>query len=335
MHLTAKTLDDLLRKTYEAINQHGKSIQSTRGDAVELCGVLLELENPRARLSRSEARGTVFSCLGELLWYLSGTNSLPFIKYYIPKYAHESEDGVTIYGGYGPRLFDNRGHNQIENVVRLLQENHDTRRAVIQIFAAEDIARKRREVPCTCTIQIMVREGLLHMLVCMRSNDAYFGLPHDIFAFSMLQELFAQTLGVELGKYKHFAGSLHVYDSKKADVAAYLSEGYHATDITMPSMPTGDPRPSIKTLLKIERRLRKDKAVTLSEFNLAPYWMDLARLLEIFAASKRGSVVDVDRISATITSAAYRSYINDKRDVAQRRSSDAPELSLFSSTQHS
>ena len=162
--------------------------------------MLLELNHPRARLSRSETRGRPFSCLGEFLWYLSRDNKLDFIRYYIPAYEKETEDGETIYGAYGPRLFDQRGHDQLRNVINLLRSHPESRRAVIQLFNAEDIARRYKEVPCTCTLQFLVRRKRLHMLTTMRSNDAYKGLPHDIFCFTMLQEVVARTLGLELGE---------------------------------------------------------------------------------------------------------------------------------------
>ena len=112
----------------------------------------LRQRRPR-RLSRSETRGRAFSCLGEFLWYLSGDNQLDFIRHYIKKYDHESEDKKTVYGGYGPRIFCQRGHNQLENVIGLLQEHPTSRRAVIQLFNAEDLGTRPRhpDIPCTCT----------------------------------------------------------------------------------------------------------------------------------------------------------------------------------------
>jgi thymidylate synthase len=62
--------------------------------------ILLELRNPRARPSRTETRGKVFSCLGELLWYLSRDNRLEFIAYCIKGYEKVSQDGETVHGGY-------------------------------------------------------------------------------------------------------------------------------------------------------------------------------------------------------------------------------------------
>ena len=226
MFISAKTLDDLLRQTFTRLIKQGVSVTSTRGISSELIGVMLELKNPRARLSRTETKGKVFSGLAELLWYLSGSNELAFIGYYLTKYKSESDDGLTIFGGYGPRLFDNRGIDQIANVVALLSEKGESRRAVIQLFNAEDIAAPHKDIPCTCLLQFMRRKNRLHMVVYMRSNDAFWGLPHDVFAFTMLQELIASKLGISLGTYRHAVGSLHIYEDRIPDAQIYLNEGW-------------------------------------------------------------------------------------------------------------
>ena len=57
-----------------------------------------------------------------------------------------------------------------------------------------------------------IRNGALHMTTVMRSNDAVWGFCNDVFAFTCLQELIANELGVKLGQYHHFAASLHVYE---------------------------------------------------------------------------------------------------------------------------
>ena len=65
------TLDDVMRWTFEMILDEGEHICPTKGPAKELSGVILEISNPLARISRTETRGRPFSCLGELCWYLS------------------------------------------------------------------------------------------------------------------------------------------------------------------------------------------------------------------------------------------------------------------------
>ena len=65
MHVSAGTLDDLLLKTFKKLLESGERVKASKGWNTELSGVLLELKNPVARLSRTETKGTVFSCLGE------------------------------------------------------------------------------------------------------------------------------------------------------------------------------------------------------------------------------------------------------------------------------
>src|SRR5258708_6657720 len=279
MYIKERTLDDLLNKVISKLLKTKNRIKASRGEGTELIGVLLQLTNPRARLSRTEKKGHVFSCVGELLWYLAGSNDVGFIRYYVNRYADESDDGHTIHGAYGPRLFNMDGqHNQIDNVLKLLKTKPSSRRAVIQLFDAEDIATHHKEIPCTCTLQFMVRSGRLHMFTYMRSNDAFFGLAHDVFAFTMLQEIVARSIGIEVGAYKHAVGSLHLYDDHRKDAQQYIGEGFQPR-VAMPPMPSGDPWRSIRVLLEAEYKIRNGGLVDSSRLNIAPYWQDFSRLL--------------------------------------------------------
>src|SRR4051794_27028893 len=118
MFLSEETFDDLLRLVLKAIYAYGRPIEPKKGKALEIFGVLLELRNPRARLSRTESRGKIFSALGELCWYLAKTNALDFIRYYLKNYV-KCADGDIVYGGYGPRLFNSDGYDQVSNVTSL------------------------------------------------------------------------------------------------------------------------------------------------------------------------------------------------------------------------
>ncbi|WP_337171923.1 thymidylate synthase [Gemmatimonas aurantiaca] len=294
-----ESLDDLLQVVFTAIRAHGCANDASRGGTQELIGASLELRNPRARLSVTESRGRVISALGELIWYLSGSNALDQISHYISKYANDADNGI-IHGGYGPRFFAQRGINQIESVLTLLRSRPSTRRAVIQLFSAEDIAADHKEVPCTCTLQLLRRDERLHMVVSMRSNDAYLGLPHDIFCFTMLQEIFARSLGINMGRYVHFAGSLHLYARDQPNVSAFLREGWQP-DSLMPEMPEGDPWAAVRRLIELEAQIRMEgdtPATTLGE--LDPYWADLVRLLLVLTYRRQGRRDDIMRIHGEI-----------------------------------
>lgn len=323
MSIVGKTLDDVLRQVFTRL-LNGNLIFPTKGACWEETGILLEIANPRARLSRTETRGKAFSALGEFLWYMSGSNRLDFILHYIDGYDDCSDDGETIHGGYGPRLLNQRGCNQIENVVSILSERQDSRRAVIQLFDAEDIATHHKDVPCTCTLQFLIRNKKLHMIVSMRSNDAYLGLPHDVFCFTMLQEYVASILGQELGSYRHFAGSLHLYEKHKDGAQQYLDEGYQST-IMMPEMPTDDPRQAMRKVLEAEEDIRLGREPNPSIWNIAAYWADLIRLLQVFAAS--GDEEKIDAIKAKMAFSKYAPYI-EARKLVRRRPKELRPLQL-------
>lgn len=313
MQLSAKTLDDLMRSVIKGLLEHGEQIEPSKGPASEVMGVLLELTNPRARLSRTETRGKPLSCLGELCWYLAKTNDLAFISYYVPGYKKYA-DGDVIFGGYGPRLFTTGGINQVANVIKRLKKRPDTRQAVIQLFQASDLIGAHNDIPCTCTLQFMLRRGTLHLFTNMRSNDVFFGMPHDIFAFTMLQEIIARNLSVELGTYKHAVGSLHLYHSNRRAADRFLEEGWQST-ISMPPMPSGDPWVSITSLLEAESAIRSGKNFDAKQLDcLDPYWADLVRLLQLFRYYKDKNTEAIRRLRDRLYFDVYQLFFDAKLD---------------------
>lgn len=323
MFIKEKTLDDLMYQVFKKLLKRPFDIKTTRGkklgSASETIGNLLILENPLARLSLSETRGKPFSALGELFWYLSKSNDLEFIEYYIQAYCDESEHDKNgkeiIYGGYGPRLFDWKDQNQIDRIIKILIEKSTSRKAVIQLFDASDLASDHHDITCTCSLQFLARKGKLNMHTSMRSNDAFLGLPHDIFSFTMLQEIIAKTLSLELGTYYHSVGSLHLYEKQKKKAEYYINEGLQSTKKGMPKMPEGDPWKSIKNILSIEPKIRKRDKIDLAKLNLDSYWQDLVRLLQIHSyTKKRRNLNTIAKIRKEMASDIYDIYIENKLD---------------------
>jgi len=310
LEIRASTLDDLLYDVYEKLLNDGEEVIATKGTNFEIDSVLLHLDNPLARISRTETRSLIFSCLGELIWYLSGSNDLSQIEFYIPNYgAHASDDGKTVHGAYGPRLLNSFGVNQINNIISLLTKKPSSRRAVIQLFQASDLQSEHKDIPCTCSLQFLVRHEQLNLITFMRSNDAYMGLPHDIFSFTMLQEIIARTLGLKLGSYTHFVGSLHLYADKVESAKHFLSEGLQSTQRIMPEMPA-EPWPSIELLINLERSYREGESVDDRIEELAHYWRDLSYLLKAHAC--KDSVEELDKLYNLFTDDVFKLYIYKK-----------------------
>lgn len=330
MYISAPTLDDLLRHVYEKLLKSRNHIQPSKGSATEFTGVLLKLSDPRCRLSRTEVKGTLFSCLGEFSWYLAGSNELGHITHYLPDYTQFSDDGVTTHGAYGPRLFGTGKNGQVQRIISLLKEKPDSRQAVIQLFGSADLMKKYKDVPCTCTMQFMVRHGRLHMLTTMRSNDVYLGLPHDVFSFTMLQEIIARSLGMDVGPYKHAVGSLHLYDKHREKVEQYLEEGWQMR-IPMPSMPSADPWGGIRSFLEAERAIRLGEDLPNSMQDLDPYWADLIRILQIFKYTNDPSTIrKASGLIRKMHSNVYAPYIKKRHTQKMLKHKIEPEqLEIF------
>jgi thymidylate synthase len=197
---------------------------SPRGLATrEVLGVTLCLREPRARLVVAPGRviNPAFAA-AETVWVLAGSDA-PWIFEYngrLRRYA----DGGVLRGAYGPRLRSwTGGIDQLGRVVELLRADPDTRRAVVQLYDPARDAAGHRDVPCTLGYCFYLRRGRLHMVTSMRSQDAWTGLPYDLFCATVVHELVADWVGAELGEYRHQVGSLHVYEAD-LEAAAALGE---------------------------------------------------------------------------------------------------------------
>ncbi len=308
--LEATSLDDLLVEVLKLLLDKNDYVKASKGEFTELLGACIVLSNPLARLSRSESRGKLFSALGEFFWYMSGENSFAFINYYVPNgYEKETEDKIVVKSGYGDRLYSKYGLNQIDYIIKILSLKPTSRRAVIQIYSASDM--KENSVPCTCTLQFLVRNSELSLIVYMRSNDAYIGLSNDVFAFTMIQEIVAKAIGVELGVYKHFVGSLHLYKNNRNEAKAFISEGWQ-NDVPMIAMPNGDQRKQLLDVLQIEKNIRENDDLEINNSSLSGYWRDVCVLFAFYNRYKNRDFDACEDLKADLASTVYSTYLDDK-----------------------
>jgi thymidylate synthase len=143
----------------------------------------------------------------------------------VKKFADYTDDGI-LWGSYGTRL-----HGQLGDLVSRLRADSQSRQAVLTIFDQRDLATYKHDIPCTVSIQFLVRNldgpGIspkLHMKVTMRSNDLWLGMPYDLTQFSILMATLAQVLGVYPGAYTHAAGSMHLYAENRTMPRMWFDE---------------------------------------------------------------------------------------------------------------
>ena len=119
-------------------------------------------------------------------------------------------NGEVFHGPYGTRI-----GAQLQAAMNRLTLDRDSRQAVITIWdPLLDAFRthQAKDVPCTTMLQFFIRNDKLVLHVTMRSNDAWWGTPHDWGQLSQLQLAMANVLGIEAGPYYHHAVSFHLYE---------------------------------------------------------------------------------------------------------------------------
>ncbi|MES1189477.1 MAG: thymidylate synthase, partial [Steroidobacter sp.] len=160
-----------------------------------------------------------------------------------------------------------------------------------------------------------IRDNRLEAEAHMRSNDAVNVLPHDVFAFTMIQEILSRMLRIEPGIYRHSVGSFHIYEQERDQkkVTQFMSEGCQA-NIAMPSMPQGDPWPAIKLVLKAEERIRRSMPLEVDLSGLDDYWLDLIKLLQVYALPESANAADFDVSREVVSYSGYRVFVNKLRD---------------------
>lgn len=240
----------------------------------EILPVQIEITNPRARLFYHPKRtyNLAFN-IAEFLGYIWGINSVDYIRYFNKNAIQFSDNGKDFYGAYGPRIC-----KYLSDVIDKLSKDQCSRQVVITIYDSKDMLANTKDVPCTIALQFTIRNNKLILHTMMRSNDLIWGFQYDMFAFSLLQEIIANSLGIDIGSYFHTATSFHVYDYHWK----LLEEMDSVESIEMPNLNL-DLYEAQNTAIAVR------EAVFNKSFNFENFpYNDLALVIKAFALKKIG-----------------------------------------------
>ncbi len=302
------SIDEAQRWVLERILRSGVP-SSPRGQRTrEILAASFSINKPRRRCVTNLARRwSLPLALGEFCWHIAGSDDLSFIAHYGPRWREYSDDNLAVGGScYGKRIF---GHlpserSQWDMLVQLLRHDPMSRRAVLyfQQKPVDALRNDSKDVACATTLQFFWRADALHAIAYMRSNDAIWGLPYDVFLFTMIQEMLAAAIGAEMGTYHHVAGSLHLYEKQSVLAEEILA----CAESPQYEMPRIGPLSELDEFVRREAAIRKG-GVSIEGASLDSYWEGLLHVLRLFSAVKTASSED---IRALIDISPYAAVLN-------------------------
>lgn len=191
--------------------------------------VTTRYRNPKERVIFFKERdANPFFHFMESLWMLAGRRDVEWISQFSSNISNYSDDGVTFHGAYGYRWrnwfkaaegdlqYGNFVVDQLETIAALLRQNPEDRRIVLQMWdASADLGMNGKDFPCNLMATFRINPyGKLDMTVFNRSNDMIWGAyGANAVHFSVLQEVMAYWVGVEVGEYWQVSTNFHAYKS--------------------------------------------------------------------------------------------------------------------------
>ena len=208
-----KTANQAYEYLHDAIIQHGTEFDNTKA----LFNVGFYITEPLANaITNKERDWKLEYAEAEWQWYLTGdpkVSTLGEIYGKVPEIWKRMADSKgQVNSNYGYQWERN---SQLDNMVALLKNHPETRRACISIYDGKEAFEKYcHDTPCTYAVQFTIVRNKLDMCVTMRSNDLWYGFCNDQYCFSKLQQLVARRLKIPVGIYYHFAHNMHLYNNK-------------------------------------------------------------------------------------------------------------------------
>jgi thymidylate synthase len=207
----------------------GKPVIARGNPTREFLNVHITVKTMQNNILFSPTRNLNYKFMvAEWLWIWFGLEDVKTISQYNNVLRNFSDDGEILAGAYGTRLAPQVGYVQ-----QIIERDHSTRQAVMTIFSPAPGTSK--DIPCTLTLQIFIRDGAVHAIVNMRSSDIWLGLPYDFFTFSMYVNALMTTPNLakyRLGSMSFNLGSSHLYETNVGAAEKVLNANDVKTDFS-------------------------------------------------------------------------------------------------------
>lgn len=214
--ISGSSLPILYAETIDVMRVCAIKEDTMRGKVLSMTiPTFLRLENPTERVLFDAVRNAnPFFHVMEFIWMMAGGRSVNWIKQFNSNYAKSADKNGLVNGAYGYRWIRHFGVNQIVEIIKIFEKAPNSRRAILAMWdPTDDLGTEHNDYPCNTHIYFRIQHGMLEMTVCNRSNDVIWGaLGANVVHMTMLQEIIAAELKIEIGCYQVFTNNLHIYE---------------------------------------------------------------------------------------------------------------------------
>lgn len=153
----------------------------------------------------------------ELKWFLKGRTDIQYLrdngcKIWDGDYNKSGRTDGSLGPIYGKQWRDWNGTDQIQNLIKGLKENPDSRRHMVSAWNVGELDEMTLP-PCHYGFQCYVSEGVLSLMWNQRSVDTFLGLPYNIASYGLLLLLLCEETGYIPGTIIGNLGDVHLYNN--------------------------------------------------------------------------------------------------------------------------
>lgn len=250
--MIVKNPDEEYRQLKNTILMDGiKKMDRTGTGTISTHGALMRFDISNGRVPLLQTKLVrIRSIIHELLWMLSGSSNIKYLKEnnvsIWDEWADENGDLGPVYGkqwrswedvrfieqtqmneykdkGYGVtattdgRAVAFRNIDQISRVVDQLINTPYSRRILLSAWNVA-LIEEMNLPPCHMDAQWLVHDDVegnkvIDCVFHMRSTDVGLGLPFNIVQYSLLTQMLANVVGYKTGELVYIGGDVHIYDN--------------------------------------------------------------------------------------------------------------------------
>jgi thymidylate synthase len=174
----------------------------------------------------------------ELQWFLKGRTDIQYLqdngcKIWDGDYNKSGRTDGSLGPIYGKQWKNWNGIDQIQNLIKGLKENPNSRRHMVSAWNVSELD-KMVLPPCHYGFQCYVADNKLSLMWQQRSADLFLGVPFNISSYGLLLLLLCKETGYEPGELIGNFGDIHLYKNHLDQAKEQISrEGYKLPNLVI------------------------------------------------------------------------------------------------------